>query len=207
MYIFRRTRTINPTSDADARAFAVDIAAQASQVTGRPISPLEMVFGGPAGAISWTTPVASLADLGELQATLAADGAFAKAVAAGAKFFTDNAEDNIFQMIANGIETTDSALYSALSVVARPGAVADAVAFGIKMQAYLQNAGFATAFGPSTYGVFGEVGWIVAADTMAELDTLHEFMASDAGYAALSADATDLFEPRSGLLQLSRRIG
>lgn len=197
---------MEPSAVLEARAFAVDIAAQASQVSGRPISPLEMIFGSPAGTISWTTPVKDMADLGELMAALEADAGFSTAVAAGAQYFTDNATDNIFQLIANGIETTDSALYSMLIAVARPAALAAAVEFGLKTQAYLQQAGFSTAFGPSTYGAFGEVGWIVAVDSMAELDRLHEFMATDAGYAELATDATDLFEPGTGLRQLSRRI-
>jgi len=206
MYIFRRTRTMEPSAVLDARAFAVDIAAQASKVAGRPVSPIEMIFGGPPGTISWTMPVNDMADLGERLAALEADAGFVQSVVAGAKFFTGNAEDNIFQLIANGIETTDSALYSALAAIARPGAIGDAVAFGLKTQAYLQNAGFSTAFGPSLYGPFGEVGWIVAADSMAELDRLQEFMTTDAGYAELSSEAAVLFEPGTGVRQLSRRI-
>ncbi|MGK0333027.1 MAG: hypothetical protein ACI89G_003127 [Minisyncoccia bacterium] len=206
MYIFRRTRTMKPSAVLEARAFAVNIAAQASQVSGHPISALEMIFGSPAGSISWTTPVKDMADLGELMAGWAPDAGYVTAVAAGAKYFTDNATDNMFQLIANGIETTDSALYSTLAAVARPATLPDAVAFGLKTQAYLQQAGFATAFGPSTYGPFGEVGWIVAVGSMAELDRLHEFMATDPGYAELAASAVDLFEPGTGLRQLSLRI-
>lgn len=207
MYIFRRTRAVNRATVPEARAFAVEIAKKASGVTGRPVSAQEALFGPQPGTISWTTPVTSMADMGELMAKLEGDAGFVAAVAAGVGFFDTAAEDSLFQFLANSIESTDDRYYSGLSAVARAATMPDAVAFGLKSQAYMQEAGFATAFGPSTYGPVGELGWIVAANSMEELDRLHEFMATDAGYAALGSEAADLFEPGSGMRQLSRQLG
>lgn len=207
MYLFRRTRVMNPHAAGEARAFAVDIAALASTITGRPITPFETVFGGPAGTIAWSTPVADMVDLDELQQKLLADPEYAKTVSAGAAFFGGNAEDNLEDLVANGISTSDNAMYSGLQVVARSGSMLDAVTFGVRAQEHMQNAGFETAFGASVFGQLGQFGWLVSLDSMARLDELQAFVTTDPGYAELSAAAAEVFDQSLTVRRLARRLG
>lgn len=206
MYIFRRSATVNPASALDARTFAVEIAELASKLAGRPITAFELAFGGPDGTLSWSMPFRDFADLDALQQRLLTDADYLAAVVEGAAFFDGPTGDHVTQLVASGISASDNQLYSGLQAVARPGATADAMAFGVKAQEFMQAAGFETAFGVSTYGTLGSCGWLVSLDSMADLDRMQEFVTTDPGYAEMSGAAAELFEPMSGVRTLARRL-
>lgn len=207
MYVFRRSVTVNPQAALEARTFAVEIAQLASGIAERPITAFEVAFGGPAGTLAWSMPINDFADLDAIQQRLLGDAGYLAAALAGAPFFADNVHDHVIQLIASGISASDSAMYSGLEAVARPTATADAMAFGVKAQEFMQHAGFETAFGASPFGTIGSCGWLVSLGSMADLDRLQAFVTTDPGYAEMSAAAADLFEPMSGVRTLVRRLG
>ena len=79
--------------------------------------------------------------------------------------------------------------YSSTVAVPANGKIAEAVAFGVKTQTRLATTGLTTAFGTSVFGAYGGVGWLVGADTLAELDTLQHFMTTDAEFGTMVAEA------------------
>ena len=111
------------------------------------------------------------------------------------------------QIVSSGLTSSTNLLYASLTAVVRTDKFADAVVFGVQMQEYLQSAGFSGCFGVNSFSSYGEVGWLTGFDSLADVDRLGTFVMSDEGYASRAKAAADLFEPRSGVNQLVRRLG
>jgi hypothetical protein len=206
MFVFRRTRIANPGDQPEARRYAVTVATQASAITGRQITAFETLFGGPAGAISWSTPVKDMADFGAMTEKLNGAPNLSESLAAASKLWATHGDDALYELVANAITSSDAELYVSTAATPQPGRIADAVVYGVQVQAYLQKAGFQSAFGTSPFGTFGEVGWLLAAGSMKEVDRFRTFTSSDAGFAQLLADSGPLFLPGSGVNRLVRRL-
>lgn len=206
MYVFRRTRIMNPSTIADAKSLAVEIAQTASAITGRVITAFEVTMGGPDGAINWTTPVKNYSDVTDIQRKLEGALAYQKLVASASDLFIGHRQDGLTNIIASGITQSDLAYYGSLNSLAVPARLGDAMAFGVELQAYFQAAGFQNLFGSSPYGPYGEVGWLFGAADAAEVDKIHEFTTTDPGVANFAAKAADLFVVGSGIRRLARRL-
>ncbi len=207
MYIFRRTRIMNPATAAEAKSLALELAQTTSAITGRTITAFEVVLGGPDGAINWTTPVRGLADIAEMTAKLESAVAYQKLITKAAGLFIGNREDALTDILVSGITQSDLQYYGSLSSVVVPERAMDAMAFGVELQGYLQSAGYQTVFGSSPYGPYGEVGWLFGATDAGEVDKMHEFVKTDPGLAALAGKAAGLFVVGSGVRRLVRRLG
>ncbi len=207
MYVFRRTTVAHPNEPIAARAFAVRIAALASEIAGRPITPFEVVFGGPGGGISWSMTVKDMADLEKVQGRLLSNASYLAEVEKGRGLFATAPEDGITKIVANGITRSDHAMYASVTAVPAPGKLAEAAMYGVTVHEYIQSAGFASLFGTSPHGPFGEVGWLRAADSMADLDTWETFLENDPKMVELVDTGGVLFVPGSGVSRLIRRLG
>jgi hypothetical protein len=204
MYVFNRTRIANPTDLPEARRFAVKIAKAATDLVGQPITAFETRFGGP-GAIGWSTPVADMANLDELQGKMAADPSMQKMVEKGLAMW-GLPDDRLTQIIASSIKSSESSFYSSTTASPAPGKVSEAIAFGVKVQEHVSKAGFAGLFGASVFGSYGEVGWLLGADSMAQLDAFRTFQTTDAGFVKLVDSGGHLFLPGSGTNRLVSRL-
>jgi hypothetical protein len=204
MYIFSRTRIANPADAPAARELAVQMATATSKITGQPITAFETRFGDP-GSITWSTTVKDMAQLDDLTTKLAADPTYLKLLAQARPLFS-LPTDRLMQIVASSITSSQNTLYSSTSAVTSPGNLAAAIGFGIHVQEYVAKAGFAGLFGTSVFGAYGEVGWMLAADSMAEMDRFRAFQTSDAGFAKLIDEGGSLFIPGSGVNRLVSRI-
>ena len=206
VYIFNRYRITHPASATEARSYAVEIAKKASAVTGRPVTPFEALMGGPAGGISWSVVVKDLADLFSQMGKLDDDASYQKLLASGASLWASNAETGFNMLVANNLESSDLDFYISTTAVPVAGRVADAVAFGIKMQKYTQDAGFAGAFCTNTYGPYGEVTFLGGAATIGEVDKFNQFAITDPGFSELLGEATPLFVEGVSVNRLIHRL-
>ena len=66
--------------------------------------------------------------------------------------------------------------------------------------------GMGTAFSTSVYGPYGAVGWLVGGDSMSDMDTLQNFLTTDADFATMVTEAGPLFIEGSGVNGLIERI-
>jgi hypothetical protein len=204
MYVFNRIRTANAVDLPAARLLAPKIAAAASKVTGRPITAFETQFGHP-GGISWSTIVKDMADLAEMSAKLASDPAIQALVTQGLPLW-GLAEDHLIFIVASSISSSENSYYASTSALPAPGKIADAIAYGIKVQEHVTKAGFAGMFGSSVFGPFGEVGWLLGADSSGGLDAFQDFQHTDAGLASLIGEAGPLFVPGSSINRLVTKL-
>ncbi len=207
MYIFRRTSTVHQAHIQPAMEFAVAIAAKVTQITGRDLSVFTTLFGAPVGTIHWTTRVDSMADLGDLTAKLAADPGYGEMTTKASSLFAGLPEDSLVNIVSSSAMTpTTRHFYSSTVAVPANGKIVEAVAFGVKTQTRVATTGLTTAFGTSVFGAYGGVGWLVGADSMAELDTLQHFMTTDAEFGSMVAEAGSLFVEGSGVNSLIQKL-
>lgn len=204
MYIFNRTRIVNPTDLPEARELAPKLASAASKILGQPITAFETLFGGP-GILSWSGVFEDMATFGDQSAKLAADPTFQKLTDKGRSLW-GHPQDLLMHIIASSITSSENQLYASTSAIPLPGKIADAVAFGVKVQEYVTKAGFKGAFAASTFGPYGELGWLGGFDSMAELDSFQKFRNSDAGFAKLVDGSGPLFVANASVNRLVRRL-
>ncbi len=204
MYVFNRIRIANPTDVMEARELAVAIAAAATKIVGQPITAFDTRFGHP-GAISWSTPVSDMTALTDLTAKLAADPGFNKLVEKGRALWS-NPDDGLLQIVSSNITNSNDEFYASTVATPAAGKLAEAMAYGRKVQEYVAKAGFASLFGCSVFGPYGEVGWLLAAQSSAQLDAWQSFRAADPKFAKLVDDGGHLFVPGSGVNRLVSRL-
>ncbi len=204
MYVFNRIRIVNPQDYTEARQLAVKIASAATKIVGQPITAFETRFGGP-GAISWSSPVADMAALEDLTTKLATDPGFQKMIEKGRPLWGP-ADDHLTQIIASNIKSSENRAYASTVATSAPGKLADVVAHGVKIQEYVAKAGFSGLFGSSVFGSYGEVGWLLGLESMAQLDDFRKFQTSDAGFLKLVDSGGSLFLSGSGMNRLVSRL-
>jgi hypothetical protein len=208
MYIYSRNIVANPERYAEAVAFALSIGRTVEGVTGMSVRTYVLHFGGPVTTISWSGRVDSLADLETIKGKLAADPSLVAENEKGRGLFAGSPEDSLFNVVSASLEASPKKYYSLTSAVSAPGKISEAVQFGVAVQQHVSKlTGLQTAFGTSPFGPFGQVGWIAAADSMAQLDSYEAAVSTDSTFQKMVADAGDLFVPASGQNRLIERIG
>ena len=206
MYIFRRTSSLKPEHMLDGMAFAVEVAAKVTSITGRDLNVFNTVFGAPIGTIHWTARFESLAELGDVTAKLAVDSGYMDMVQKASGLFSSLPSDSVVNIISSSLTGTAQRYVAITEAVPANGKIAEAVAFGVKTQAHVAKSGRNTAFGTRPFGAYGAVSWVVAGQTLADMDTLQNFFTTDATFQKLVADASDLFVEGSGHNSLLERI-
>ncbi len=207
MYIYSRNIVANPDRYAEAVAFALSIAKSVESVTGMSVRTYGTHFGGPVTAISWSGRLDSLDDLETMKGKLAANPSYATEVEKGRGLFVASAEDSLFNVVSATLEPAPKKYYSLTSAVAALGKMSAAVQFGVAVQQHVSKlTGLQTAFGTSPFGPFGQVGWITAADSMAQLDASQAALSTDTTFQTMVDDAADFFIPGSGMNRLIERF-
>ena len=209
MYLFARTSTAKPDRVLEALAFATEIGAKVTSITGIEVRTWSAVYGAPINTISWTTRVDSQAAMGEAGEKLLADPGYLDSVAQASELFDGAPEDmlaDIVAMAGNGGHSGEIA--SIVSAQVAGGKIAESMAWGVDMLNHVAGiTGRDGLFTRSMYGPWASVGWISLANTMDEVDAATAAMASDPEYLTKVDSGSDLFLPGSGHQVLSRRIG
>lgn len=208
MYLFVRTRTCAPARLADATAFAVDVAAHVSGVTGLEVAPWQVEYGAPLTTFSWTTTVESHAEMGRAKTKLLADPGYLEMVAAGAELFEGPIEDFLVEILATAGDGGHRGNYASMvTAQCAAGKIGDAMAFGVDILNLVSGiTGRDGVFSRSMYGPWATVGWITLAGSLDEIDAANAAMSADPGYLAKVDASVDLFVPGSGEARLTRRL-
>ena len=195
MYIFSRTGTIVPGHFVEGTTFAIEVAAQVKTITGVNVNVYRVGYGYPLGTVIWTSRIGSQAELADIEAKLYADAGYLETVDRHGHLFTGGGSDGLSNVVSSTIATPKPLVAVTQAVIAN-GKFAKAMALGVMLQEHVAKiTGLTTAFAVDTYGTYGSVRWLIAADTMAEVDHADQVMATDAEFHALVEQAGDLFNP------------
>lgn len=209
MYLFARSRTAASDRMAEAAAFAVDIAAKATSVTGVELSAWQIEYGAPSTAFAWTATVGSHADVGIARDKLVADVGYIDAIQGAAGLFEGPPEDVIAEIVALGGDGGHRGDFSSIVMAqCATGKIGQAMAWGVEMMNHVVAVtGRDSLFTRSMYGPWASVAWISLAASLDDIEAGTAALSADPDYLAKVDAGGDLFMPGSGHSRLSRRIG
>ena len=207
MYLFNRTRQAKSNALLEATAGAVEIAAQVTQLTGLEIHVWTYRFGEPVGTMMWSARLESQSQLFEATEKMTADQGYIDKAMALAELYEGPAVDGMFRVVSGTPTNAPSRFIQTTLATMSNGKYAEAVAFGVDMQQFIAaERSQPTIFGTATYGGFADVGWIVGADSMAEVDEGDAWQATNADYHAKVHSAAGLFVEGSGRQNLLEKL-
>lgn len=182
MYLFSRSRRLDPRHTRRGMAYAVEMASKATQTTGLEVSCWSEVFGPGIGSLSWTTFVPDLTALEQGMDKLAVDEEYWAAIEQGAELFVGFAEDRLLQVVHGEPDPDRRPSYvSVVRASIANGHMADGIGFGVEIaQKATAVTGHATAFVTAATGGYADVAWLTGFDDLA---------AGEAAQAQLRADA------------------
>lgn len=187
--------------------FAVEIAEKVTSVMGVLLGVYGVRFGAPLGSVMWTLRAESEAELADRSAKLIADPGYQEMIAKGIGLFAGPPTDSVSTVVSSTLTPTPKRIYAVTRAVMANGKLRQAMEFGVRVQGYLTTAsGLSTAFLSSRYGEYGGVGWLLGADTMAEIDAANALEASDEKFQALLDEAGGLFVEGSGHNSLIEKL-
>lgn len=205
MYIFSRATTVDRHRQVEAIGKAVEIAALAGEINGVEIGVYISRYGEPMNNLRWSMRAGSQAELQEWNDKLLATPEYHAWVSANSGYFESAPQDFLWNVLSATLPEQPTRFYTVVTAAAAPGKIAQAVGWGVKAQQFVSEAtGLGTAFSTSVFGEFATVGWLTAASSAADLDTLDAMQNSNATYHEMLVEASDYFLPgsaRSGLLE------
>jgi hypothetical protein len=203
----RQVMTAGP--EADALAWATDMAAAASAKMGTEVALWRAGFGAPIGAMAFTTRVEGIADLMAKAAPLADDADYQAKLAKGAEIVVGPPQDSLATPLHGdlGDPPPVGAMAVVTNAVIANGRYAEAVGWGIDVAQHVTSlTGMPVGLMMQEYGAFGQLTWIGVGADAAAIDASAAATNGDAEYVQKLSAAGDLFVPGSGQRSLVTRV-
>ena len=100
MYLFSRSRQLNPANARKGAGLAVEIGQKVREITGLDLSVWTTALSTDVGMISWVALVEHLTDLEAATDKLAVDGAFGDLIEQNDALFVGPATDTLSQLVS-----------------------------------------------------------------------------------------------------------
>lgn len=206
MYLFSRTRVVRTSKFAEAMAYAPEIAAKVTSISGVEVAAWAEVLSPHVGTIAWTASYESLSDWETMVGKLGADSTYADMVVGADSMFVEGTVDGLLEVVYASPEMPEAKYVSAVRAVAAPGKLAAAMQQGVAIaQSAEQLGGLGVIFASAVTGPYGGAVWYVGAESIGALESARHAMNADPGFVAL-IDSGNSFQP-SGESAIYMRIG
>lgn len=176
MYLFSRSRRLDPAHGRAGMAYAVEAGQRASQLTGLEIGVWTEMFSPGLGTITWATMAPDLLALEQSMDKMVVDDHFMTEVESHASLFSGFGEDRLFELVHGEPDPDRRPSYA--SVVrgrCRPGHLADGIGLGVEIAGRVEEVtGHTTMFATGATGEWGAVMWLTG------FDAIEDAQASDA---------------------------
>jgi hypothetical protein len=207
MYIFSRTRTVNPEHMQEAMTYSVEVAKHVTNVSGFEVYPWTSVYGMPIGTNSWSARVDSHAAMGVAQEKLLKDKGYQKLIADASRLFVGPAEDVMMEFVSASGDGKVQQFASLVSAQCAPGRISDAMGWGVDIMNHVAKVtGRNAAMVRGLYGPWATIGWITSADSLEDVDSANAAIAADAKYIQRIDEGGPLFVASSARQWLIRRL-
>ena len=183
MYVFTRSRRVDPEHFTKAMESVVELTEHARKITGRQIDAWTAVMSPEVGTIVWSLWAEKIGDIEQGGDALAADSGFMKLVEKYDDLYEGPYVDGIATVVHGDVDPSDTSYeYVGVAVATLAnGRLQEGIAAGIEIaEAVTKATGDNTLFTVNNTGIFGGVAWITPMANVA---------AVDAGEAALTASA------------------
>lgn len=207
MYIFARSRAINPAQGRAASAVAVEAGTRASEIIGVPVFVWATIFSTDGPGVFWSARFDHLADAIAADDTLFADEGFAQWVQDNDGLFVGTPSDVISQVV-HGAPTGPPKAYVQLTrAVCANGSLSEAMGFAIEFaETATRITGVDAMVVSPVTGPYGAVGWISTVDDLAEVEAANAALAASDEWLKLVDRGGHAFAP-GARTSIARRIG
>jgi hypothetical protein len=206
MYLYNRISTAHPDRYRDSVSFALSISKKVESLAGISVSVYSTLFGGPVSTLSWGTVFGSLGELETMREKLA-DPSYAAEVDKARGLFDGPPTDNLLKIISSDFDTNPKRFYSGVIARVQPAKTVEAMALGIEIQKLMGSvSGAQSLFGATAFGE-SSCGWIMGANSLAEIETATSKGDKDKKFQQLVADFRAVVVPGTTSRNLVERIG
>ena len=207
MYIFARSRAINPANGRAAHAVAVEAGVRASDLSGIPIFVWSTIFSANGPAVFWSARLDHLADALAADDTIFGDEGFAQWAEDNDALFLGSPSDVISQVV-HGAPTGPPKSYVQLTqAVLANGSGSEGMGFAIEFaETATRITGVDAMVVTPVTGPYGAVGWISTVDDLAEVEAANAALAASDEWLKLVDRGGHAFAP-GATTSMARRIG
>jgi hypothetical protein len=207
MYIFARSRRLNPGSMRAGIAAAVEGGSRASELIGQPVFVWTSVLSPTVGTVVWSMRVDDLDTLIGYGDTIGADDGFDEWVRGTEALFSGPLSDSVAEVMAGEPTGPPADYINVVSGTCANGAVAEAMAFGVEIaDAATRITGHRTMFTAAVAGAFGSVSWVTSVPNLGAMTEANRTLSSDPEWMKLVDRAGHAFA--QGLdSSILRRVG
>ena len=180
MYIFARSRSINPGSFRAGLAAAVEGGSKASALVGQPVFVWTSVLSPTVGTVVWTMRVDDLDSLVGFGDTIAADDGFDEWARGSDALFSGPFTDGVTEVMSGAPTGPPDAYLSVVSGTCANGSIAEGMTIGVEIaEAATSISGHRTMFSAAVAGAYGAVTWVTGVPDLNTLADANRTLASD----------------------------
>ena len=207
MYIFARTRTIDPARSAGAVQAGVEAAAKADEVTGLTSTVWFQAFAPTGSALSWTTRFDHLADLDQAWLALMDDSAYHDAMAELEQYLTGPSVEAVIEPVGGTPPAEPTQVVTSVQATAANGHLRAAMHWGIDLADRVSRTlDVPTIFGRSLWGEYGTVFWASYYEDPTHVEETYAKLAADEMLQAVIDEGAHNVQPGAASWVM-RRVG
>jgi hypothetical protein len=196
MYLFGRTRRVNPAHTRAAMAVAVEAGGRASEIIGRPVFTWANVLSANLGTVAWTARFDHLDEITAADDAIVGNAEFSDWVEQNDSLFSGHTEDLLNQVIHNAPTGEPGAYVSVAVAVAANGSFSEAMAMGVEIaDTATRITGQQTMFVASVTGPYGGVGWLTSTPDLGAVEAANEALAGNEEWLKLIDRAGHAYQP------------
>ena len=180
MYIFARSRSIQPGTIRAGLAAAVEGGSKASALVGQPVFVWASVLSPTVGTVVWSMRVDDLDSLTGFGDTIAADDGFDEWSRESDALFSGPFTDGVSEVMAGAPAGPPAAYMSIVSGTCANGSIAEGMTVGVELaEAAAKITGHGTMFSAAVAGAYGAVTWATGVPDLNTLADANRTLASD----------------------------
>jgi hypothetical protein len=196
MYLFGRSRRVNPAQARAAFGVAVEGGARATEIIGRPVFTWASVLSANLGTVMWTARFDHLDEITAADDAVMANSDFGDFVEQNDGVFSGHTEDTVSQVIHNPPTGEPGAYVSVTTGVAANGSLSEAMAIGVEIADTASRiGGHPTMFVAAVTGPYGGVGWLTSVPDLAAIEAANDALAGNEEWLKLVDRAGHAYQP------------
>jgi hypothetical protein len=180
MYIFARSRRLNPGSMRAGIAAAVEGGSKASELIGQPVFVWTSVLSPTVGTVVWSMRVDDLDTLMGYGDTIAEDDGFDEWVRSTEALFSGPLIDGVSEVLSGAPEGPPGDYLTVVSGTCANGSISEGMAIGVEIaETATRITGHRTMFSAAVAGAYGAVSWVTGAPDLATMAEANQKLSSD----------------------------
>lgn len=208
MNLFSRNLSVDPLRAVEGYTFGAELAARVTKTTGLAVSVWRPLYGTPAGTISFSCRVDSLAAMGAASDKLEADKGYMDLLASNDGRLIGPLQDNMSQFVSIAGEPNLAGRYvSIITAQMAPGKLMESMTWSVEiLEHVVKLTGVGGSLVRGLFGPYATIAWLGLYESLEQLDTADAQEMADEAYLNSVNGAGDLFVTGSVSSVLLQRV-